>query len=419
MKHFVAFLVVTLASSLAYANTGVFEGSGHTIKLVRSEDVQMQSEEVTITPGRGPFLFDGGVPGMDRVEYRCKFVLHNRSEKVVTIQVGFPLSGDSFRPFKDGWRAEDATDLVLRYKFIARDKEKTYHVRFVPSDESKELVAIFLWDMTFKGDEVCNLNVAYEIPMAMALSTTEKKDWKIKYAKPWYPRLVTDIVEDFEYVTVTGQSWAGPIESAKFRLNVAGFERYLNDRFIFEKPSLAAEERAAAEKAAKERATALEKLIEESKTKDRSQKLRDLLSNNAWGSLFDWRIKDRLIRRDIAPDGWKEKDGAIVWEFNNYRPKDAIQVGYSLTILPKNPEDIPSFVKLLLDNKPSKEDLSDLREIYLAWWGIAPKSESVRRFVSNQRWYRPKGDMTAEKLTVEQKAVISAIERYSSIQTER
>jgi hypothetical protein len=47
----------------------------------------------------------------------------------------------------------------------------------------------------------------------------------------------------------------------------------------------------------------------------------------------------------------------------------------------------------------------------LAWWGIPPKTKSVREFVSNQQWYMPKDGMTVEKLTGEQKAVISAIEQ--------
>ena len=79
------------------------------------------------------------------------------------------------------------------------------------------------------------------------LNTTEK-DWEIKYAKRWYSRLTTAIFEGFDYVTVTGQSWAGPIEHAKFELHVAGFDRYLANRFIIERPGRTAEERIAIEK---------------------------------------------------------------------------------------------------------------------------------------------------------------------------
>ena len=308
MRRYVAFLVVVLAPALAYANTGVFEGAGHTIKLVRSEDVQLRSEAVTITPCRGPFLFDGTAPGMDRVEYRCKFVLHNRSRKPVTVQVGFPLTSDSCAMQDSNLKADDETALVLWYKFIARDNEKTYHVRFAPHDQDKKLGSIFLWDMAFQGDEVRELNVAYEIPAAMALNTTEK-DWEIKYAKRWYSRLTTAIFEGFDYVTVTGQSWAGPIEHAKFELRVAGFDRYLANRFIIERPGRTAEERIAIEKKNQEHAARIEWAIKNGKIKGDPSELRDSVSNGAWQSLLDLHIKDRLIHRKITPMVGKRRMG--------------------------------------------------------------------------------------------------------------
>jgi hypothetical protein len=367
-----AFLLAALAPSLACANTGIFEGSGHTIKLIQSEDIHLRSEKVTISPGRGPSLFNGSA--MDRVEYRCKFVLHNRSKKPVAIQVGFPLTSQFMGPPSHPEKY-DATDVVLRYKFIVRDSEKTYHVRFSPHDQKLQFGAIFLWDMSFQSDEVRELSVAYEIPMAMGLGDT-KRDWSAPDAKEWHSKLNGAIIESLDYVTVTGQSWAGPIDHATFEVNVGEFEQYLAERWIIEGL--------------------------------------DWRSQPSDPEVMNWHIKDRLIHRQIGPDGWKEKDGVISWEFKNYRPKDGIGVIYRLTIFPKTPNEVPSFVKFVLGDKPSKENLSDLREIYLAWWGIAPKSKSVRQFVSNQRWYAPKDGMTADKLTAEQKAVVSAIERVAS-----
>jgi hypothetical protein len=235
--------------------------------------------------------------------------------------------------------------------------------------------------MTFQADEVRELNVAYEIPMAVALVDTRKDQGieirRISYSKKWYSELEMAIAEGLDYVTETGQSWAGPIEHAKFEVHVREFERYLADRCIVETKEPKADH-------------------ERGKT------------------YFDWHIKNRLIHRAVGPDGWKEKDGVLTWDFTNYRPEEGIGVGYTLTILPKTPESVPSFVKSVLGDKPSKEDLNALREIYLAWWGISPKSESVRRFVSNQRWYVSKDGMTADKLTAEQKAVIAALERCST-----
>ncbi len=409
------FLAAALTACPALANTGVCEGSGHTIKLIHSEDVEMQSEDVTIVPGRGPFLFNGST--MDRVGYRCKFVLHNRSKKLVTIQVGFPLTAQFMKPPYEP-EEYDATDLVLDYKFIVRDNEKTYHVRFVPYDKDKKLASIFLWDMSFQTGETRTLNVAYEIPMSVGRSRTDKSGiLETHYSKDWYYALTPCVGESFEYVTITGQSWAGPIKNAKFNLYVEGFEQYLANRFIVERPPLTKEERAALEKAAKEEAEEVRKsLKEESKDKPpiSGAELDAMVGAEMRRARFDWHVKDCLIHREIGPPGWRGKDGMVSWDFKNYHPKESLQVTYRLTLLPKTPEGVPSLIKQVLGSKPTKEDLSDLREIYLAWWGVRPNSKAVREFVSNQYWYSPKTGMTAEKLTAEQKAVISAIERYSA-----
>jgi hypothetical protein len=216
------------------------------------------------------------------------------------------------------------------------------------------------------------------------------------------------VYEGFEYVTETGRSWAGPIEHATFEVDVRGFEQYLDGRFIIETPELTAEERKAWEGAAAAAAAAMDEADRERFFRQQNRQ-------------FDWRVKQREIRREVKPDGWKDeikpdgwegKEGVLTWDFKNYRPKDPIVVNYYLTLFPKKAEDVPSFVKSMIGEKPSAEDLGDLREIYLAWWGIVPKSDSVRKFVSNQRWYSPKESMTAAKLTAEQKAVASALERH-------
>ena len=404
MKRLFVLLAVALVPSLAYANTGIFDGSGQTIKLVHSEEIQLQSESVRIVPSRGPLPFNGS--STDRVEYSCKFVLRNRTKKPVKIQVGFPLNSE-FTGRGTKLKTDDATDLVLHYKFIARDRDHTYHVRFVPYGQEKTLESIFLWNMTFQSTEVRELSVAYEIPMAMGAGTNAK-DWKATNPKEWYDNLEPTIYEGFEYVTETGRSWAGPIEHATFEIDVRGFEHYLGERSIIETeaPELTAEERKAWEAAA---AAAVAAMSE-------AERLYWQQHRQA-----DWSVKHREIRREVKPDGWKDqvkfdgwkgKEGVLTWDFKNYRPKDPIVINYYLTLFPKKAEDVPSFVKWMIGKRPSAEDLGDLREIYLAWWGIVPKSDSVRKFVSNQIWYAPKSGMTIEKLTAEQRTVVSALERY-------
>jgi hypothetical protein len=395
----VAILAAALAPGLAFANMAPFEGMGQTVRLVSSSDVQLQSEEVIIVPGRGPFMLGGepegvgrfwlhgALPGWDLVDYRCKFVLRNRTKKPVTIQVGFPLA-DSGEEGCD-WSGIDVTELVLCYRFIVRDKERTYHVRYVPFDDKRRLQSIFLWDMTLQGDEVRELHVAYERPMRISPMPSIKRNLEANPEqenkpshdgrKSWYSYFETNLGEWFWYVTETGRSWAGPIEHAKFEVYVGAFERYLDQRDVG-------------------------KDQEKPKSKELMQSNRSL----------EVRTGDMLVHREILPGGWKEKDRVITWEYKDYRPSKGITIGYSLYVLPKTPEAVPKFVGSVLGDKPSKEDLGDLREIYMAWWGIAPKSKSVRQLVSNLRWYTPKDGMTADKLTAEQKAVVAALERCAA-----
>jgi hypothetical protein len=265
--------------------------------------------------------------------------------------------------------------------------------------------------MSFAANETRTVNVAYEIPMAMAAGDTTK-DSAVRYAKPWYQRLTICIYEGLEYVTVTGQSWAGPIHKAKFTVEAAGFERYLADRCIIEGRSPTREELAEAKNGYKEEAAQLEESIRNGDADGDPATLRTYLKNSTWLNLFDWHVKDCLIYRQVSPKDWREKDGQIVWEFKDYRPKEPIAISYFLTVLPKTAERVPSFIESLFDDSPTGDDLSDLREIYLAWWGVPPKSKSVREFVSDQRWYSPKDGMTPDKLTAEEKAVVAAIERY-------
>ena len=347
MKKLIA-IVALLAPGLTYANVGVYEGSGHTIKLIHSENIQLRPEKVLIVPGRGPFLFDGTVPGMDRAQYDCTFVLKNRSPKAVTVQVGFPCVRRNSCGGGD-WKAEEATELVFKYKFIARDGDKTYHVRFVPHDQDEKLGAIFLWDMTFQANETRQLRVAYEIPMAMGLAMTVSSPQAAvsEKGKAWFTTLQSAMGEGLEDITVTGQSWAGPIESRRRSRSTLGDSRSTW-------PSVAFSTRP------------------ESSLADRKEDKPPPI----------WNIKSGLVHRQIDPAGWKEKDGVLRWEFRNYRPKDAISVSYIQTFLPKKAEDMSVFVAAVLGDKPGAEDLRDLREILLASWGIAPEHEAIRRLRS-------------------------------------
>jgi hypothetical protein len=125
---FSAFLGI---SSQSFGDAGVFTGNGQDLHQITSKTVQLVSIDVAIVLGRGPFLFDGTVPGMDVAEYHCTFVLRNLSNNDEEIKVGFPVDSEFARGGKAD-SANESQDWVFEYGFIARD-EKSYLSRRVRS----------------------------------------------------------------------------------------------------------------------------------------------------------------------------------------------------------------------------------------------------------------------------------------------
>lgn len=141
-------LLVRLSPS-SFADAGVFTGNGQDLHQITSKTVQLVSIDVTMVLGRGPFLFDGTVPGMDRAEYRCEFVLRNLTVKDEDVEVGFPIDSQ-FAKGPEQEPSEHAEDWVLEYNFIARDEKTTYNIGFVRRKAQAgdgEFGSIFTWHM--------------------------------------------------------------------------------------------------------------------------------------------------------------------------------------------------------------------------------------------------------------------------------
>jgi hypothetical protein len=118
---FVAALVlcILVANSPTFADAGVFTGNGQNLHQITSKTIRLESIDVNIVLERGPFLFDGTVPGMDRAEYICTFVLQNLSDKPEDVQVGFPVDSE-FSKGADKVSEEESKNWVLEYSFLAR-----------------------------------------------------------------------------------------------------------------------------------------------------------------------------------------------------------------------------------------------------------------------------------------------------------
>jgi hypothetical protein len=370
-------------ASPALGNAGVFTGNGQNLRQITSQTIQLITVDVVIMLGRGRFLFDGSVSGMDQADYACTFVLRNRSDKTAEIQVGFPVDSQ----FANGPAREpgDAGGWVLDYSFIARDDKKTYHVEFVRREPRRpdDFAAIFLWRMSFAPRETKTLRVQYRIPMSMGLATT-RRDGSARPDRELSLRtqllLEASLLEFAGYVTSTGSSWAGSVETGTFTLITEPFELYLSRRGFFEVPASG-------------------------------------LSATETTSLREtYPVQHPWWFRQIAPDGWQAIEGGVQWRYKDFKPRDLITVRYYVTQIPRLAEEVDAFVDNLL--KPLAQEggapasqLRLAREVLLATYGKEPESDAAKAFVTGQIWYAPRKDFSMEGLSPTQKAVVKAFDR--------
>lgn len=343
----IVFLLVL--TPYAEANVGIFAGYGHDVELRSTEDIQMVSEEITITPGRGRFLFDGTGSGMDMVDYQCRFVLKNHSGKENTVQVGFPLISQLLSPPYS--TTQKTSELIAQYHFIAQEEGKIYSVRYSPGNMEKNVPNLFLWDMTFKPQEEKELLVSYSIPITAGIAKASKTMELKEPQKFWFIALENCMIETFGYVTETGKSWKGAIQKATFRVFVKGFEAYLKNRGFAE-------------------------------YSDEAQ--RQEMEKMAF-------VKKPVIYRRIMPTSWKEDgNGFIQWEYTNYRADQPIVFVYYFLNIPQNKSDTERLIGMLFQNKPTKEDIEDFEAIVRAYYGEPTRNQRVKSFLEDQIWYPQK-----------------------------
>ena len=218
-----------------FGNAGVFRGSGQTPTLEKTEDVQMVEEEIIMTPRESKYPVDTSAKNLDKMDFQCRFILRNLSNKQVVLQVGFPLDSEALRYTKK--EDIDTAKIIAQYNFSAKAKNKKFPIRFVPWDREKKFSQLFLWDMTFEPNEDIELLVNYTMEGYMGMATTiRNRDWRNRkqYNCEYLQCLTTGIGQSQFYVTETGSSWAGEIEKAVFRYYPYEFEGYLAKRGAWE-----------------------------------------------------------------------------------------------------------------------------------------------------------------------------------------
>ncbi|HEV2970509.1 MAG TPA: hypothetical protein VGY55_11005 [Pirellulales bacterium] len=379
-----AIAFIFLLSSAAWADVGVFTGTGQSVKQISNESVQLVSIDVTILLERGRFLFDGGVPGLDEVEYDCRFALRNLTDKACSVQVGFPIDSQFAKLPNDPKRA--GKDWVSEYSFNARDVKNTYHVDCQFSDPQKTnyaYSAIFTWMINLQAKETRALIVQYRIPMSVTLASTSKRGLgessKGIQEHRWMQLLDSSTLEIAGYTTETGSSWAGSVEKATFKVVTAPFEKYLEHRGLLER------------------------------------KLDDLPADEREIMKMNYPVHYVWSFRDVQPTGWQPVEGGVKWEYKDYKPKDAITIRYFLMQFPRQHSEVDPWVDAILRNIPDPHqqagELAVAKQILMATYGQEPTDEAARAFAEDQIWYARRKDFAISKLSKEQQAVLAAVDR--------
>lgn len=386
--HVFSLLVLVCSAPAALADAGVFAGNGQSLHQITSKSIQLASIDVTMALGRGPYLYDGGVAGMDRARYLCKFVLHSKSDQPEDAEIGFPVDSE-FAEGDTPVSPADSANWVLEYSFIARDEGETYHVEYVhrkPKGGPGEFAFLFTWKMSFRPQEIKTLTVSYEMPISMGLITTEKEEQGSLNTQSRRPEstvfqmetLDLGTMEQAGYITSTGSSWAGNVESATFTVYTEPFEEYLNYRGVLEATANSDASRAAAER------------------------------ENPFPIQHPWWF------RTVSPDGWKAVKGGIQWKYQNYKPQDPIIVRYYMTEFPRSPVDVDTFVNRILKRLGKGESqanaLTEVEQVLLATYGKEPTDPDARAYVERQLWYTPRKDFSLASLSSTQKGTVEALD---------
>ncbi|MBI5762682.1 MAG: hypothetical protein HZA51_04070 [Planctomycetes bacterium] len=398
-------LYFVLSAGTLSADVGVFAGTGHSLRQITTQSIALDSIDVTITPHRGRFLFDGSVTGMDEVDYKCRFVLRNLTSKRCSIQVGFPVDSQFAEPPKLGSATVDETpQWVADYRFIARDEKSTYHVKWqwwTPGAQKttsrpsffSNTQALFVWTMEFDASEVKTLDVQYQLPMSMTLALTSKRgidpdDSGIDFRLT--SMLGGSLLEFFGYTTQTGSSWSGNVGKASFTIVTKHFEQYLNCRALSEVDS------------------------SEHVDNERDSSTRMFFRLHTY-----W-------YRDIKPGGWQAIPEGIRWQHTDFKPNDPLEVRYYLTFFPRSAQDVAGWIDTVVhsgqDLEPpmTDEELGFVRQVLLAFFGQTPANLAVRRFVEDQIWYHPRSDFSLSQLSCEQQEILEALDkRLESIKLPR
>lgn len=417
MRRSIAALV--LGAAAAHANVGYFAGSGQDIVLAATADVQMVAEDVTI------------VVRPEAAEYLCRFELLNLTDQAVELQAGFPLNGDWFDSFAhesrslDGERQicdrSDSEIVADEFRFLARDDDATYHVRYLRHDAQQKFKHIFLWTMRFAPHERRSLHVSYDVPASETLWTTRRRDWEIltgqaegKVGEGTF--LSADLEHSelgwlhmaslhwYSYVTATGASWAGDIERADFHVRYGLADEALRDLFR------------------KQMSSSEQFLPSGTPPPPDPGPLLTWLCLAPPGAKAPIDERERKAAEKLGVE-WKPRPipDAYDWHFAPFTPGPEIAIGWLSTMLPTTAAGVrvaltppdPSAQVMTAEGTPL-QSLPLFRAAIAAANGVAPGDEAQRAILEQLIWYSPVAGRTEADLSDDVKAQLVEIDKALS-----
>lgn len=367
-----------LCVGVAWANVGVFSGSGQTPIVEKTDAIQMVEEVVVMTPRAADGPVGTSCNNQDTMDYLCTFKFRNLTDKTIGIQAGFPLDAQSLEHGK-----EITTEkLVKTFDFSVKIRGKQAEVRFVPHDRDKKFSQIFLWPIEFAPKEELELVVKYRMRGYLGLMNTFSKQQRksMKGLRKEFGIFSEGIGEGHFYVTGTGSCWAGKIEKAVFKYYSQEFEDYLRKRGAYDESE-----------------------------KERKKRLESLNKKGRSLSLL-MRPDSRFVRSwNPAPEAWEKVEDAAgkfhyEWMQNPFEPKlgDVISLAYVAPPIPMEPSDVDLLVRGLKESGRFDADACrDLKDIALEFYGVKTGNRRITEFLESQCWY---GRETGVSLSDELKA---------------
>ncbi|MBE6370220.1 MAG: hypothetical protein E7056_08700 [Lentisphaerae bacterium] len=396
MKKLLTLCLLLFVFISCLGNAGVFRGSGQTPTLEKTDKIQMVEEEIIMIPHRGNYPVDTSCRNLDKMDFRCRFILRNLTDQKVVTPVGFPL--DTQARLQDNKGKFNQSQLIGHYGFTAGTKDKTFSVRFVPWDEKKKFSKLFLWEMTFEPKQEIELFVNYTMEGYLGMAGTRRnQDWNKRkpYKCEYLEHLTFGLGQAQFYVTETGSSWAGGIEKAVFRYYPYEFEEYLAKRGAYEE----------SRKERNERLAAIKK------------------KPGNFGYLFSpempmVRVWNPAFEQWQSKQGKYKNDRYLELVFQPYKPqkKDNISIHYVFPMIPVNAEQFERYctaVKIKLKNDAElkaryqkdndahykeywqhriipaygAEVRKNIADVILEFHGIARNNPEIADFLADQVWY--------------------------------